>query len=424
MKIKSLTINNISGIKHFNIENLSDNVTLLVGKVGIGKTSILSSIYSLFCKDELIKWYDGNECNELSNISVTLNNFGNEISIDEQILPNGNRYILNCHSVDDYMNGNLNNKVFFYNYRSSQKTFTVKQLQEIISFSEQYDVDLKNVSIETIKTKFLSGGQITFLGILFYISRIPAGSIVLVDELPSLDDIFIEMLFSLFSKINNLQFICATRHSILPNDNILQINLTEDMLTNYITNTEMLGGYLISTPLGIDNDESDKLSFVKYKLGCTLKEEENIEVEFKSIGGNNPIRSIVDISDQYAVAFLNATSINCGIIKWGITDDGVVKGVVLDRNARDKIRRDIQSKMNNVYPAIDSGSYELHFEKIVDEAGNIITDLFIVELVIYCSYSRRLYSTGNSEVYIKLNGVKQKLTPYQIQIEVLKRNHR
>lgn len=174
--------------------------------------------------------------------------------------------------------------------------------------------------------------------------------------------------------------------------------------------------------LKLDGDDSEKIRVMQYKINDVLKEDENIEVEYKSIKGKNPSGGILDVADQYVVAFLNSTKIKCGIIKWGISNDGIVEGVRLDRKLRDEIRRGVQSSINNISPSIDSSRYELNFESVLNESNEVISDLFVVELIVYCAYSKRLYATGSGAVFIKLNGVKQKLTPYQIQEEVLKRN--
>ena len=150
--------------------------------------------------------------------------------------------------------------------------------------------------------------------------------------------------------------------------------------------------------------------------------DERVAIEFKAIKGNNPCKSILSVVDQYIVSFLNSPYSNEGIIKWGIDDDGKVIGVKLNKKQRDEIRKGIQCQINNILPPLTSNICDLQFQVILNDNNNIIEDLYIVELKVRHKFSKNLYSTGKGEVFIKRDGVKQKLNPYQIQLEAVQRN--
>lgn len=421
MKIKSLIIDYIQGIKHLEISDFSDNVTLIFGSVGLGKTTILESIYSFFCDAEIIRWYNGGG-NASGKLSIVISNNDHIIKIDNNVLQEGNRYEICCEYNHDYISGNLANKVFYYKASHNEYDLTVNQLNEVIAFLDKYDIDIPHLSNISITNRHISIGQLMILKTVFFISKIPPGSIVLLDSLHCLDKPTIELLIELFNRINNIQFICEVNSCNGMNCHAKNIYLTDDICSKEISNNEILHKYIYQNSRKVECDDSEKLAVIKYKLNEVLQEEENTEVEYKSIKGNDPSRSIKDTAAQYAVAFLNSSKIKRGIIKWGISDDGVVEGVILNRKLRDQIRRDVQSCINNISPSIDSSCYEINFEKVLDENDEIIADLYVVELMVNISYSQVLYATGNGEVYIKLNGVKQKLTTYQIQLETLKRH--
>ena len=136
MKIKSLTIDNIQGIKHFEIPDFSDNVTLLIGKVGAGKTTVLASIYSFFCDPEIIRWCECGGINNSGKLSIVINHNNNEIKIDKDILKNGNDYTFYCRQNQDYLLGDLKNRVFYYRSELIKDDFTINQFNEVIAIKE------------------------------------------------------------------------------------------------------------------------------------------------------------------------------------------------------------------------------------------------------------------------------------------------
>jgi hypothetical protein len=161
---------------------------------------------------------------------------------------------------------------------------------------------------------------------------------------------------------------------------------------------------------------------VRFVLGQPIRIEENRYYEFKEVKGTNPVRAIGAVVDQYAVAFLNMGDHGIGRIYWGVRDtDRIVVGVKLSFRERDEIRRLVTDKLHQIQPPVAPSAYEVKIHPIHDSSG-IVSDLFIVEVKIPSSPSDILYATGKGEVYVKTDAGKKRLTPLEIQKEILRRH--
>ncbi len=157
-------------------------------------------------------------------------------------------------------------------------------------------------------------------------------------------------------------------------------------------------------------------------LGQPMRIEENRYYEFKEAKGTNPIRAIGAVVDQYAVAFLNMDSHGIGRIYWGVRDkDRIVVGVKLNYRERDEVRRLVTEKLHHIQPPVAPSAYEVKIHP-VHGSGGVVHDMFIVEVKVPSSPSDMLYATGKSEVYVKTDAGKKKLTPLEIQQEILRRH--
>ncbi|MBZ5586835.1 MAG: ATP-binding protein, partial [Acidobacteriia bacterium] len=153
-----------------------------------------------------------------------------------------------------------------------------------------------------------------------------------------------------------------------------------------------------------DFETAGQLHFV---LNQPVTIEETRHFEFKEITGGNPVHSIVNTADEYAVAFLNSEG---GRIYWGIRDkDRIAVGVRLSYADRDKVRRDVTAKLNEIDPHIDPSQYRIEIHGIRDELGSKIPDLCIVELVVPEPKLPGPYYTGGGDAWVKVDGNKQKL---------------
>ena len=167
-------------------------------------------------------------------------------------------------------------------------------------------------------------------------------------------------------------------------------------------------------------EEGFEKPIIKYRLNSQVEENESRNIEFKEIRGNNPCDSIIANAEIYIVAFLNSWVTDIGIIKWGINDNGYVKGVNLSKRNKDDINKKLSERLAKIQPYISADLFSISFEKIADEE-KIIPDLYVVEISIKPFRSSELFSTSKNEVYIKTEGGKIKLSSYEIQMELKRR---
>lgn len=151
-----------------------------------------------------------------------------------------------------------------------------------------------------------------------------------------------------------------------------------------------------------------------------VKFEENRYYEFKEITGKQPVRTIVNTADEYAVAFLNAMG---GQIYWGIRNsDRVVVGVPLQYYERDEVKQIVVNKLSGIRPIVASTDYKIETHPVYDDDNTIISDLCIVEVIVPRGNPRELYALPNGAVFIKTDSGKRRLNELEIKAEISKRH--
>lgn len=155
---------------------------------------------------------------------------------------------------------------------------------------------------------------------------------------------------------------------------------------------------------------SQKYQFVKGQK-CSL--EENLTYEFKEVKGQNPRSSIKNVVDEYILGFLNSSG---GSIFWGICDDGLVKGVVLDSGAKDSIKIAINSKIHTIEPSIDPTKIHIVFHEV---AG--VEHGYVVEVNVPKANLTRLYFNSSGNTWVRVNGCNQKLKGPALEDYIVKR---
>lgn len=145
----------------------------------------------------------------------------------------------------------------------------------------------------------------------------------------------------------------------------------------------------------------------KFIIDRQVPIEETRHYEFKQITGNNPIKTIENTVDDYAVAFLNSEG---GKIYWGINDERKTIGIKITYNDRDSLRQVISQKLFNIKPEIDPTMFRIEFHSVYKDNIEIIDDLFVVEVIVPRPRQKNVYYTGGNDCFVKLDGVKKKLT--------------
>lgn len=152
------------------------------------------------------------------------------------------------------------------------------------------------------------------------------------------------------------------------------------------------------------NESVKQFRFFK-NIAITLMEDH--EYEFKEIKGNNPKSSISSNVAEYATAFLNSHG---GRIFYGITDDRVVKGFKADANMIDEIQKAVYSNLRNIEPGISSNLYGVIFHPLLNENGEEIEDMYVLEVSVPVSRQKTdIHFNKGKELYIRSKGVKELL---------------
>lgn len=157
------------------------------------------------------------------------------------------------------------------------------------------------------------------------------------------------------------------------------------------------------------NHLSRKWNFVE---GEKFQLEEDLLTEFKEVKGENAVKSIQNVVDEYLLAFFNSQG---GSVFWGIDDAGIVKSLNLTSKAKDQIRKVIYDKINSVNPPIDPTQIKLFFHKVKSNNN------YVLELSIPSSRSSLLYFNSSGDTWVRLNGSKKKLQGPALQDYIIKR---
>jgi DNA modification methylase len=161
-------------------------------------------------------------------------------------------------------------------------------------------------------------------------------------------------------------------------------------------------------PVAVRIEDFGSIGQLTFVLNQQVSIEETRHYEFKEArSSTGAVDSIVNTSDEYAVAFLNSEGSR---IYWGIRDkDRTVVGVRLSYQDRDKVRRDVSVKLSQIEPRVDPSQYRVEIHGVRDEHMKKVPDLCVVELVVPALESSAPYYTGSGELWVKVDGNKQKL---------------
>ena len=169
-------------------------------------------------------------------------------------------------------------------------------------------------------------------------------------------------------------------------------------------NKQLADKYLIQTT---DTDDLTQPTQVPFVQGLPVPFAETRFYEFKEVVGGNAARSIADTSDVYAVAFLNREG---GRIFWGVrNNDRTTVGVTLDERQRDDVRRKVSEKLGATRPPISVDDWALEFHSVDNLQGEVVEDLWVIELVVSCPQKRDIFYTSRGELHVKTEGGKKKL---------------
>lgn len=158
-----------------------------------------------------------------------------------------------------------------------------------------------------------------------------------------------------------------------------------------------------------------------FKINEKIHEEENVEIEFKNY--NYPLSSeLVKTITNQMNGFLNSLG---GRIYFGITDEGIVKGITLTQKQRDLFKNDLVNYSYNFFPNCRTEKFEVSFIPIKNKNDIFINNLYIVKLLVKQGDTSKLYSISDKyfESYIRLDGQVAKLKSSEIMHYIIDRNN-
>jgi hypothetical protein len=215
---------------------------------------------------------------------------------------------------------------------------------------------------------------------------------------------YINKEISLEEQINNLN---------LDNDyEIPKINKNENRIKK--PNIKEILAQLCKLPL------SKRTYFYKNEK---IVEDENLSIEFKDYQFPFGEKQIFEIKRQIC-GFINS---NGGRLYIGITDDKIIKGIVLNNNNLNTFENLLISCIDKFCPKAPNGKIKMFFIPIKNaEKDSYIENLYIVKLIILPGDPTILYSLSSKTFYssLRLQGQCANLTAEEIHKNILERRKR
>lgn len=427
MFIESVNISELGYIQNLKIQFSNSKINILQGENACGKTTTLAILYSMLQDKEILQYKcEGSkaqidlkivEDNSAILLKKCYRNGRSELLLDsfEEM-----KKLLSFRRDRVYLFSGefIGNK---YKLDSNQINNAVKLLNRL-SIDDEYSLSTKNSK----DYNFMSGGIQAYYWILDLLYHVPRESVFMMDEpFAKLDLHITEKLLKIMEKMDNIQFILTVNlwKDVNKDYNKIFLEAKHEYPQKYkgpefsyrrIFNDDIK---LLSIHLKDEERNLNGKPIIKYELNKEIDEVENRNVEFKEIKGNNPCNSIIDNAEIYINAFLNSRVSGIGSIKWGISDEGIVKGVKLNKKDKDVINRMISERICQMKPYVSTEGIHISFEEIV-YGNEILNDLYIVEVSAESTNSNILFSTSKNEIYIKTDGGKRKLNSFEIQQEL------
>nr|WP_235600440.1 ATP-binding protein [Aeribacillus pallidus] len=123
---------------------------------------------------------------------------------------------------------------------------------------------------------------------------------------------------------------------------------------------------------------------------------------------------------EYVVSFLNG---NGGRIFFGIDDDRIVRGLILEYKQRDKILNLINNKIYNIKPPVSFDYFEMIWHSVNKRGEGKIWDCYVLEIIVKKPYDPiAIYFDNGKTLYIKTSsGIQRYDKPYEMVSAITKR---
>lgn len=153
------------------------------------------------------------------------------------------------------------------------------------------------------------------------------------------------------------------------------------------------------------------------RLMETLEEEESETLEFKTVISGNPTKSIAQQLPKYLVGFLNGKG---GRIVFGVTDAGVVEGVILNRERRDQLQRDVGAVVSSITPNLPRTAVQIRLRPVIS-VGAEIEDTFIIDISILSGRPNEMYFSSGGETWVRHGTSTYTLKGHQLFVHICTR---
>lgn len=432
--IKNLDIENFGPIKSTRINFRNVGVNLIKGNNGTGKTQTIGAIIFSILGKSVVN-LDVNS-NLSSKVKLELSDNINSQEIISTVLKEGNKQLFKQEfnpletNFQLALKDSLNNKRLPNLYLDQYQISEEISQTDLLHFEKRFPNliesnvwgNIKDYSLKS-RTAMSKGANFLFKLLSFYLDHqksIIKLPLIIDNGFSLIDSGTKEFIYSILFELGENHQVIYTNFEL---PNIRNIDTTSLTVTELKLNKERQISpinYNYNLPFRFKKQIDEKKEN-RFYLHDIFDSDENINIEFKEVKGNNPKNSIKSIADQYIVAYLNSINNKVGRIFWGVNDESkLIVGVRFNQEDRDDLRKSLTEQFLSIKPEINPSAFSIIFHQVYSKTG-IIENIYLLEIVVPPIHSKYLYSTAKGEVYIKTDAGKKKLNIMQIQLELEER---
>lgn len=434
MYISEIQVHNFGPIQGQRFSLCPEGINLVTGDNAAGKTQLLASLYAAFFDDDNILQHHKNAKAEGLTL-LRIHSNGKTFDLMRRYTDSSSQLIVNNFDDLTYASKIDRERLFFYFpnlERAGNKAYTKSAIRKGILFLNDLGIQghhILGTCQAKMETDFLMTiGEQRYLDLVCFLTEIPADSIVVGDSILSgFDTEMCGMALDILAKMKRIQFILAEnnqrRDVLLTHTAIHPIPLPppSGAVSPVAYNYRAIPRNRRQSPEASGTSAADTVVPISYRLGDIFPYGESRTIELKEIKGRRVCDAIVANAEIYINAYLNSTPKEIGKIFWGVNDQKRITGVPLSYSDTDTIQKRISEALSHAEPMVSPDLYDIKFNPIASADGNVLPDVYIVEVDVYPHQCSRLISTSKGEIYLKTPGGRQKLTNLQIQEQILLR---
>lgn len=433
MYIREINVENFGPIGKQKFQLCKDKPNVILGHNAMGKTQLLASLYAAFFDEGVLCYHQDSKIAGKTFIKVqTINGSVNITQYHNNLTSN-----LCFNKFEDVKKAaNIDRKQLYFYIPSLDRNhriqYTRREIQEAQQFLWSLGIKghhILGTCLAKVETNVvMSYGEREYIKLICFLSKLSDNAVFIGDSIfAGMDMTMTSMILEVLEHIRNVQIILAENTYLerlikQPRFNVIYLNAhTQDISpVSYNYHAIIQNHNTIDNTYRRDSVEDTILPII-YCIGDYLPNGEKYEIELKEIKGNNPCNSIIDNSEIYVTAYLNGSLREIGKIYFGISNDRRIAGVKLSYEDIDEIQRKLSERLSQADPFINPDMYSISFNKVATKSGDILSDVYIIEVDVFPHYANWLYSTSKGDVYVKTVGGKRKLSSRQIQEEIIRR---